>query len=275
MSNRALRTYHATTCPGVVTYMIVDSHTHAGTSWFEPVETLIHQMDENGVQRAVLVQHAGMYDNTYLLDCAARHNGRFSVVGLVDERLPSVPDRVAEWAERGVTGLRLTPDSTETLWRTASEIGLTVSCRQDVEAFASGRFAKLVAGLPEPVPVVVEHFAGATADMQEPYEEFAQALEIARLPNVYVKLGGLGEISHRPPVLSREFRFGYTPPFVEMILEAFGPQRTMWGSDYPPVGNREGYRNALRGIMDDPLLNDPRDRNWVMGRTAASVFKFL
>ena len=60
-----------------------------------------------------------------------------------------------------------------------------------------------------------------------------------------------------------------------MILEAFGPKRTMWGSDYPPVGNREGYRNALRAIMDDPLLSDPQDRNWVMGRTASGVFRFL
>ena len=81
--------------------MIVDSHTHAGTSWFEPVETLIHQMDANGVQKAVLIQHGGMYDNAYLLDCAARHNGRFSVVGMVDEASSSATDDLAGWAERG------------------------------------------------------------------------------------------------------------------------------------------------------------------------------
>ena len=125
------------------------------------------------------------------------------------------------------------------------------------------------------IPVVVEHFAGGVADMDEPYEDFAEALKVAELPNVYVKLGGLGEISHRPSVLKPEFRFDFTPPFVEMILEAFGPKRTMWGSDYPPVGNREGYRNALRGIMDHPSLSDSQDRNWVMGRTASNVFKFL
>ena len=158
-------------------------------------------MDANGVQKAVLIQHGGMYDNAYLLDCAARHNGRFSVVGMVDEASPSAPDDLAGWAERGVTGVRLTPSSPLSLWKAASEIGLTVSCRQDVGAFASGQFADLVASLPEPVPVVVEHFAGATADMEEPYEEFGQALEIAQLPNVYIKLGGLGEISRRPPTL--------------------------------------------------------------------------
>ncbi len=255
--------------------MIIDSHTHAGTSWFEPVETLIHQMDANGVQKAVLIQHGGMYDNQYLLDCAARHNGRFSVVGMVDEASASAPEDLAGWADRGVTGVRLTPSSPENLWKAAAEIGLTVSCRQDVAAFASGQFTDLVAKLPESMPIVVEHFAGAAPNMEEPFEEFGKALEIAHLPNVYIKLGGLGEISRRPSTLVSDFRFDYTPPFVEMILESFGHRRTMWGSDYPPVGNREGYRNALRGIMDDPLLNDPQDRNWVMGRTASGVFRFL
>lgn len=255
--------------------MIVDTHAHVGTSWFEPVETLIHQMDANGVQKAVLVQHAGNYDNTYLLDCAARHKGRFSVVGLVDEVTPTATQDLATWAGQGVGGIRLGPSSPKSLWQAASELDLTVSCRQDVADFASGRFNDLVAGLPKQIPVVIEHFAGGVAEMDEPYEEFAEVLKVAELPNIYIKLGGLGEISHRPSVLKPEFRFNFTPPFVEMILEAFGSKRTMWGSDYPPVGNREGYRNALHGVMDHPSLGDPQDRNWVMGRTASNVFKFL
>lgn len=255
--------------------MIIDTHTHAGTSWFEPVEALIHQMDANGVQRAVLIQHAGMYDNTYLLDCAARYQGRFSVVGLVDESSPSAPDDLAAWVERGLGGVRLTPDSPPILWHAASELEIAVSCRPDIGAFASGRFSELVQALPEPTRIIVEHFAGATPDMDEPYEEFARALQISELMDMCVKIGGLGEISHRPPTLANEYRFDHTPPFVEMVLEAFGPARTMWGSDFTPVSSREGYRNALQGIMNHPALSDPQVRYLVMGRTAASVFNFL
>ena len=36
---------------------IVDTHTHAGINWFEPVELLIHQMNLNDVEKAVLIQH--------------------------------------------------------------------------------------------------------------------------------------------------------------------------------------------------------------------------
>jgi predicted TIM-barrel fold metal-dependent hydrolase len=47
----------------------------------------------------------------------------------------------------------------------------------------------------------------------------------------------------------------------------------MWGSDYPPVSGREGYRNALQGVADHPALRDPEDREWVMGKTALGVFR--
>ena len=47
----------------------------------------------------------------------------------------------------------------------------------------------------------------------------------------------------------------------------------MWGSDYPPVSGREGYRNALLGVTDHPALGDQEDRELVMGKTALHVFK--
>jgi predicted TIM-barrel fold metal-dependent hydrolase len=41
------------------------------------------------------------------------------------------------------------------------------------------------------------------------------------------------------------------PPLIDQLLDAFGPERLMWASDYPPVAMREGYRNALRLVMDE------------------------
>ncbi|MCH7786517.1 MAG: amidohydrolase family protein [Chloroflexi bacterium] len=70
------------------------------------------------------------------------------------------------------------------------------------------------------------------------------------------------------------FSFDFTPPLIEMAYDAFGSRRMMWGSDYPPVSGREGYRNALNGVKDYPALGNPADNEWVMGKTALSVFKF-
>ena len=162
---------------------------------FELILSLIHQMDANGVQKAVLIQHGGMYDNAYLLDCAARHKGRFSVVGMVDEASPSAPDDLVGWAERGVTGVRLTPSSPLSLWKTASETGLAVSCRQDVRAFAVNRLARQ----PSPVQGIQRPIVTAPSSARRPWPPAhggPRSRGSAREPNVEVALnpacGGVG-----------------------------------------------------------------------------------
>ena len=60
---------------------------------------------------------------------------------------------------------------------------------------------------------------------------------------------------------------------MEMAYEAFGPKRMMWGSDYPPVGGREGYRNSLQGVMEHPVFKSQDDKDWAFGKTAMEVFK--
>ena len=48
--------------------MIIDTHCHAGTNWFEPIENLIYQMSLNLIDKSVLIQHKGSTNN-YLYDC--------------------------------------------------------------------------------------------------------------------------------------------------------------------------------------------------------------
>ena len=258
--------------------LIVDTHAHAGTSWFEPVESLVFQMDRNEVDKAVLIQHRGVYDNTYLFDCVGRYPGRFAVAAMVDTAKDDATAALEKWAEAGAVAVRLSPmqrspgDDPLAIWRKAAELGLAVTSLGEVDEFASDEFDNLARSLPE-LTIVIEHLAGTHPGQEPPYTTYKKALDLARYPNTYIKVGGLGEISERPPVLRPEYRFDHTPPLIEMALEAFGPRRMMWGSDFPPVANREGYRNALHGIMDHPALARDKDREWVMGKTAAGVFK--
>ena len=257
--------------------LIVDSHCHAGESWFEPIESLLFQMDRNGVEKGVLIQHRGMFDNTYLLNCAKRHPDRFVVAALVDTSRAEAPDELVRWASEGAVAVRLAPserspgDDPLAIWRKAAELGLAVSSLGTLGEFASDQFSDLVAALPE-LRIVVEHLASVGTSGGEVGAAYARALELARFPNTYIKTGGLGEINDRPAILPAEFGFTEPTPYLEMALEAFGPRRCMWGSDFPPVSNREGYRNALHGVINHPALADPDDREWVMGRTAGGVF---
>ena len=69
---------------------VVDTHTHAGINWFEPVEMLLHQMTLNEVDHAVLIQHGrpeyGTYDHSYLYECVDRFPGKFEIIAIVDSK---------------------------------------------------------------------------------------------------------------------------------------------------------------------------------------------
>ena len=265
--------------------IIVDTHAHAGINWYEPVELLLYQMTVNGVEKAVLIQHAGAYDNSYLFECASRFPGRFSVVVLVDTSQTDALSALERWTAQGAVGVRLGaatrspgPDPLS-IWRKAAELGLVVSSNGSVEEFASDEFAELVAGLPE-LPIIIENLAGVGGPgtqgrvAEPPFTTFKRALALANYPNTYIKFGGLGEISARPPVMKPSFGFDYTPPLIQMAYDAFGPRRMMWSSDFPPVSFREGYANSLRWVAEHPAFQSLQNREWVMGKSALTLFRF-
>ncbi|HUB96079.1 MAG TPA: amidohydrolase family protein [Stellaceae bacterium] len=86
-------------------------------------------------------------------------------------------------------------------------------------------------------PLGVGAYKGRRADVFAVWRDAIR--EIARCPNVNVKLGGLGmkwigfgfEEKPRPPAseeLAREWR-----PYLETCIEAFGPDRAMFESNFP------------------------------------------
>ena len=81
--------------------LIVDTHCHALPHWFEPVEVLLHQMHANGVEKALLVQVRGQFDNRYLIECVRRFPGQFSPIVVVDTDQPDAPHVLEQWVREG------------------------------------------------------------------------------------------------------------------------------------------------------------------------------
>ena len=117
------------------------------------------------------------------------------------------------------------------------------------QGFTAPEFAQVLREFPA-LPIIVEHLGGIGPTDAPPYPKFRQLLALAQYSNVYMKIHGLGEICPRPMPFPEPMRFPNVPPFMRMAYDAFGPSRLMWGSDFPPVANREGYRNALRWTME-------------------------
>lgn len=259
---------------------IVDSHCHVSPTWYEPVETLLHQMDQSGVENAILIQMMGQSNNTYQTECLRRFPGRFASVVIVDAGKSDATQALERLAAEGASGVRLNPttrspgDDPLAIWRAAARLGLSVSCGGNTDAFISDAFREVVQALPD-LPIVMEHLAAVNhpdGDLAK-VEARRRAFALARFPNVYIKIHGLGEFCRRAMPVREPFPFERPiPPLLEQAYEAFGPQRMMWGSDYPPVSGREGYGNALRLTMAELATKSAADREWIFGGTALKVF---
>jgi L-fuconolactonase len=266
--------------------VVVDTHCHASPYWFEPVETLLDEMTRNSVDKATLVQFFGVYDNSYLIECMRRFPGRFSVVALVDVQRPDAPEQLAQLKEQGVEGIRFNTGMRSpgrdplAVWRKAAELGMVASVMGTVEGYAAPEFESLVKELPD-LKIVIEHLGGVgayfgpgRADKTVPYETYQTVLELAKYPNTSMKMPGLGEFCARPMPFRQPFPFGEVPPLIEMAIDAFSPQRLMWGSDFPPVAAREGYRNALQFPVERlQSRSEEDDRELIFGKTAATLWR--
>ena len=82
-------------------------------------------------------------------------------------------------------------------------------------------------------------------------ETFAQwkagIAEVAKFPNVVVKLGGLGMLmgmfdfyAREKPPSSTDLAVAYRP-YIETCIAAFGPDRSMFQSNFPPDGASSSY----------------------------------
>ena len=260
---------------------IVDSHCHASPSWYEPVESLLFQMDRNGVDKALLIQMYGQTNNEYLTQCVRRYPDRFGSVVLLDTASTDAPQRLEELVEQGASGLRLrntmrSPgDDPLAVWRKAAELGVPVSCGGPSEVFASDEFIQLVQSLPA-VSIVIEHLGSTNRPdgEQPPHPLRRKVFTLARFPNVFIKVHGLGEIALRTTPITEPFPFEQpVPPLLEMVYQSFGAHRMMWGSDFPVVSSREGYHNALRLVQEHLYAKSENERRAIFGGTAISVFK--
>jgi L-fuconolactonase len=259
--------------------MIVDSHVHASNDWFEPIETLLFQMDRNHVDKAVLIKFEGSFDNSYELECVRKYPGRFGAVVKVDNKRPDALQKLETWAEKGALGIRLSASERSpgqdplAIWRKSSELGLPVSCHGSIEMFASSDFRNIVKEFPD-LKIVMEHLGGVSRTAAFPNPDLSllnRILELAHYPNIYIKLPGLGELLPRPfPFKSPAF--DSPPPVVKQVYDAFGSRHIMWGSDFPPCAHREGYTNVLRFPMEKTPFFTREDKDWIFGKTALSVW---
>ena len=213
---------------------MIDAYTHCGTSKFLPVEEVRSRMDGAGIARAVLCQHLGEYDNSYLESVVRAEPDRVTGVALVDGKAGGWRQALAAVAESGAfRGLRIVDDilaENPALGEEAASLGLVIVVYAPAGiARAVPAIRRLLASCPA-ATVEITHLGSPRLEGGLVVSGL-ELLELASESGVVVTLSGLSMFC--------EYPHGQLGGFIAATIDAFGPDRVLWGSNFPVGGEDE------------------------------------
>lgn len=238
-------------------------------------------LDGAGVDTAILIPPIwNRFDEGYVLGGVAAYPGRFAVVAWFDPTGADLARRFGEVTGRsGVVGVRLlltvppgnswvrdghiAGGSLGALWPVAEAAGVPLVIRLTARVAELGR----VASRHPTLTLVIDHAAAESEPGERAFDALPDLVELARFENVYVKLSSLAKYSTAPSP------YADMDPVVKQVVDAFGADRCMWGSDFTQYWDRCEYDLAVDQFRSGcPFLGD-RERAAILGGTAERVFR--
>ena len=235
---------------------------------------LLKLMKANGVARTVLVQFIGYrWDNRYTLDSMRKHEPYFMAVCRVNPVDPAAPDELSKLTEQGFHGVRLSPSSDASgdwikgplmppLWKRAESLKVPMQIYAPITRMPD--LVPLIDQCPG-LNVVIDHMA--ECPIRQP-QQLEKLIALARFPRVFVKISHTWSISRQPyPWLDAQ-------EYVKRLYAAYGPERLMWGTDWPVCKRWTTYRKTLTVVRDDMKFLNARDKSWILSKTVERVWPF-
>jgi predicted TIM-barrel fold metal-dependent hydrolase len=122
-------------------------------------------------------------------------------------------------------------------------------------------------------------YAGKRAEILASWKK--DIAELAKLPNVNMKLGGLGMTSfgfgfhfRDAPPSSQELADTWRP-YIEVCIEAFGPNRCMFESNFPPDKQSCGYSELWNAFKIITKGASAAEKKALYSGTAARVYRLI
>ena len=207
-------------------------------------------------------------DEARMVAALAREPGS-GILGLVASCRPERDDGFAAWLDEapalGVVGYR------RILHETADDVSRSETFRANVRAIGARGLpfdmcflarqlgiARELARACEGTVLVLDH-CGVPDIAGGGFESWRNGVAaLAALPNVVAKLSGV--LAYCAPGTAS---LATVRPWVEAVIAAFGPERCVWGSDWPVVNLRGVYTELAMPTFDLTLLG-------LMGLSAAT-----
>ncbi len=275
--------------------LIVDAQVHIWRAespdnpWAEGGHKIVHQpepltyqrilglMDEAGVQRALLVPPSWEQNRLeYSLQAAAKFPQRFAVIGRISLDQPEQSIKlIPGWKNRpGLLGMRvsfvghrdknwLKDGTADWFWPEVERAEIPVMVHGPESMAEIGVIARRHPGL----RLIIDHMGVYKLKSNDPAyaAAIARTVELARYPNVHVKLTSLPFYSVEPAPHADLY------PYIKQVVTAFGARRAFWGSDISKLLPHLGYRQCIDHILSLDFLSD-EDKAWILGK---GIIEFL
>jgi L-fuconolactonase len=230
----------------------------------------------HGIDRTILVQAAPTEAETrWLLDVARTAPFVAGVVGWVDFDARDAPDRVARLAsDTRLVGLRpMVQDLPDDDWLArdahAPVFDAMVAHGLVFDALVLPRHLPRLARVLDRHPalaVVVDHGAKPRIAQRDVATWRTDLATVAAHPQAWCKLSGLVTEAAPGDGLA-ELR-----PAIDTLLASFGPDRLLWGSDWPVVNLAGGYDRWLALAREALAPLDETSRAAIFGGSAQRVY---
>jgi predicted TIM-barrel fold metal-dependent hydrolase len=237
----------------------------AGTGTIEHLEGM---RQENGITHVVAVQTHSFYrhDNRLMADTVAAHRDWMTGVCNLPSDGPDSPDELERLSAGGVRGLRLEfptlnpgpfyhPGSVALCAR-AHDLGLVINIHANGTDYFSDA-ARLLQEFPQ-LPFCLDHCGYVRPEVPE---ILGQVLALAEHPNLHMKMSFWSE------------RDDWSIKTGRIILDTYGPQRCMWGGNYPAElwHPKLSYADHLAVLRDD-ICTTETERQAVLSQTPLRVW---
>jgi len=258
---------------------IIDTHIHLydttrpqGLPWppkddevlYRPVltEHFDKVSDENGINATVIVEASKWIpDNQWVLDLVKHDPNRYiGLVGSLEIGTPDFKKHLTKLSKDGrFVGIRMRErpggDSffeNEAVW---SDLQLLSDRNQTLDVLMFQYSLDDVDMISKRLPklkILINHVAGADIEGKPADPKWIAAVQkVAKNPNVNCKISGLFQQSHRQPSPKN---LSFYKPELDVLWEAFGEDRLIYGSNWPVTmrgGTYGEYLAVVKGFFTD------------------------